>query len=398
MEIHKPYLFIELNDKKFIFLVVEYNEENNFKILESTQINSEGIMNGKIINADISSKVIRENIDIIEKKIKFNFKNVTIINNQDNFQCINISGYKKLDGSQIQNQDISFILNNIKNLINENEQNKSLVHLFNSNFILDNNIHDNLPVGLYGEFYSQHLTFFLLPKNELKNIKLVFNKCDINVERIISKKFVEGIDLIKENNNSFTIINLGKNKSHISVFINSSFVYSESFSFGTDIIMRDVSKICSLDMDIVKIIFAEVSFDKISKDSSNEYLNNKYFKNSTFRKISLLHLRNIIEARVNEIIKLTHQKNINLKYLNTQNENIYLKFQDSNIFKNCKIIFEKNYDNKNKIKFISLNEEEYLTGCLNSAELTSKGWEKEAIPIIQTKKSLISRIFSTIFN
>ena len=74
MEIHKPYLFIELNDKKFIFLVVEYNEENNFKILESTQINSEGIMNGKIINADISSKVIRENIDIIEKKIKFNFK------------------------------------------------------------------------------------------------------------------------------------------------------------------------------------------------------------------------------------------------------------------------------------------------------------------------------------
>jgi len=32
-----------------------------------------------------------------------------------------------------------------------------------------------------------------------------------------------------------------------------------------------------------------------------------------------------------------------------------------------------------------------------SAELIGKGWEKEAIPTIQTKKSIISRIFSIFF-
>ena len=85
--------------------------------------------------------------------------------------------------------------------------------------------------------------------------------------------------------------------------------------------------------------------------------------------------------------------------MNTKNNTIYFKFEDVNVLKNCKEIFQNNYTNKDTIKFIFLtNNEEYLKGCLNSAELTSKGWEKEAIPIIQTKKSAISRIFSAIFN
>ncbi|OUX54343.1 MAG: hypothetical protein CBE47_01150 [Pelagibacteraceae bacterium TMED287] len=398
MEIHKPYLFIEIDDKNFVFLTVEYNEENNFKILDSFSINSEGITDGKVINADTCSRVIRDSLDIIEKKIKFNFKNVTVVNNQDNFQCINISGFKKLDGSQILNQDISFILNNIKNLINDCEQQKSLIHLFNSNFILDNNTLDNLPVGLHGEFYSHDLTFYLLPKNDLRNIKLVFNKCEINVERIICKKFVEGIDLIKNNGNSFTVINLRKEKSHVSIFINSSFVYSESFSFGTDIIMRDVSKICSLDLKIVKKIFSSLSFDEKNKDYNNAYLEKKFFEGSNFRKISISHLKDIIDARIKELVNLIHKSNINLKYFNTKNNIVCFKFEDESIPQSCKSIFKNNYREKDEVRFISSDKDEHLKGCINSAELTSKGWEKEAIPIIQTKKSIISRIFSSIFN
>ena len=38
MKINKPYLFIELNDKKFIFLIVEYNEDLDFKILDATEV------------------------------------------------------------------------------------------------------------------------------------------------------------------------------------------------------------------------------------------------------------------------------------------------------------------------------------------------------------------------
>ena len=160
MQINKPYLFIEINDEKFVFLVVEYNEDFNFKVIDSLSIKSKGVLQGKIVDVNASSKIIKENLNLIEKKINYTFQNTTIINNQDNFNCINISGFKKLSGSQILDEDISYILNQIKKKIVENYSTYSLVHLFNSNFILDNQNLDNLPIGLYGDFYSHHLSFF----------------------------------------------------------------------------------------------------------------------------------------------------------------------------------------------------------------------------------------------
>ena len=48
--------------------------------------------------------------------------------------------------------------------------------IFNSKSILDGISIENLPIGLFGDFYSHELTFFLIDNNDLKNIKQVFNK------------------------------------------------------------------------------------------------------------------------------------------------------------------------------------------------------------------------------
>ena len=55
MKFDYPNLFIEINEEKIIFLVVKYNEDLEFTVLETTIINSDGILNGKIIELpDIS--------------------------------------------------------------------------------------------------------------------------------------------------------------------------------------------------------------------------------------------------------------------------------------------------------------------------------------------------------
>ena len=126
-------------------------------------------------------------------------------------------------------------------------------------------------------------------------------------------------------------------------------------------------------------------------------LKGDFFKsNSLIENIS--HLKDIIDARIKELVNLIHKSNINLKYFNTKNNIVCFKFEDESIPQSCKSIFKNNYREKDEVRFISSDKDEHLKGCINSAELTSKGWEKEAIPIIQTKKSIISRIFSSIFN
>ena len=54
--------------------------------------------------------------------------------------------------NQILPEDISYILNDVKTKIVETENQKSIIHLFNSIYLLDNKLIKNLPIGLHGNF------------------------------------------------------------------------------------------------------------------------------------------------------------------------------------------------------------------------------------------------------
>ena len=98
---------------------------------------------------------------------------ILIIDNFD-YSCVNISGFKKLNGSQVLKENISYILNSLKLAITENEKQKTILHIFNSKSVLDGTTIENLPIGLFGDFYNHELTFFLIRNNDLKNIKQIF--------------------------------------------------------------------------------------------------------------------------------------------------------------------------------------------------------------------------------
>ena len=401
MKNEKPYLFIELNDDTIIFLVVQYNSNGDFKVLDKIADNSEGISGGRIVNIESLLNIIKKNLNIIEKKIEYIFKKATIIINQNNYKCINVSGYKKTNGSQISMEDISRILNNIKKLIIDNEKNYSLIHLFNTEFTLDNENLEKMPIGLHGDFYNHHVTLHLLPKIDLKNQKLLFDKCHIDVEKIIMKSFVRGLANLKkfENENKIiALINIGKKNSSISIFKNSSFLYAENFSFGSDIIIKDILKLCFLNEESVKLIFNDLIFTNLIQSQKDSYLDEKYFINTPFKKISHSHLENIISARTEEIIEIIYKKNTNIKNFHNQNETIYISFEDEEVEANLKAIFKKFFTFHESVTFYNTINNPHLSTIYLAAELVGKGWEKEAIPITHTKKSLISRLFSALFN
>ena len=399
MNINEPYLFIGINDSNFIFFVVKYDENFSFTVLEKVEVKSGGVKNGKIIDVEISSKILKENLKIIEKKIDFTFKKSVILTNQNNLSCINITGFKKLNGSQILNEDISYILNEAKNLLIENRPNLNLIHIFNSSFILDQAELDNLPIGLYGEFYSQQLTFFLIPKNDEKNLKLVFNKCGIDLEKIILEPFVNDLELLKKNSdNIFSSINIGKLTSSISVFYKSSFIYYEVFNFGSDIIINDVCKVCSLTNETVRKIFSENIFNNLDIDKEEKYLDDRYFNKSTFRKISFSHLDDIIFSRISEITNIIYLKNINTAQIKSKNEFIYFNFEDEDISENIKNNFKKIFQDRQKLYFPRPTQDERFKKFFSAADLFVNGWNKEAIPLIHTKKSIISRLFASMFD
>ena len=163
----------------------DVDENENFILLETIKIPIIGIDDKKIINPTLIQNAIKENIYLIEKKLDFIFKDVILLINNFNQSIINFSGFKNLNGSQLSKDNITYILNSLKSKISEVEDKKMIIHIFNTKYILDKKSMDNLPVGLFGNFYSQELSFCLIEKNDYKNLENIFLKCNLKNKKII---------------------------------------------------------------------------------------------------------------------------------------------------------------------------------------------------------------------
>jgi cell division protein FtsA len=400
MKLNEPNLIVSLNDEKIIFFVISFNEKKNYKLIKNIILDSNGIQNGKIVDTKAVSQLIKKNINLIEDELDHFFSKAYVIINPSNINCLNISGYKKLNGSQVSKEDITYILNDIKKIISSNEDDQSLVHLFNSSFSLDSDNLDNLPIGLFGEFYNQNMTFFLVNKNVLKNIELTFNSCGVNIDRIILKPFVDGINFLLNNqdNKNFISITLESNRINISLFKNKSYVLAQDFSFGIDLIVKDISKLCSLKKIEVDSFLKAINLEEVLEKNKEACLDKLFFLNSPYRKIKYQLIVDIIAARLDEFIEICFIKNTNLNYFKKNNNAIYITIERSEYFKNIKYSFQKNKFINPKFVFGNSDENSALSTLSGTAELISKGWEKEAIPVIQPKKSLISSFFSKLFS
>jgi len=397
MQTNTPNLFVELNELNYVFVAITFDEDQNIKILKKIITTSDGFNKNKFINIDQVSELVKKNIEIIEASLNHIFKEVTIIIENFDCTCVNISGFKKLNGSQLNKDNISYIINSLKLAVTENEKQKTILHIFNSKSVLDGTSVENLPIGLYGDFYNHQLTFFLIENNDYKNIRQIFNKNNLNVNKILLKNYSEGTQLINQNNSTETFykLKINKDNSYINYFYKASFIYEEKFNFGTSIIFKDIEKICSINLSTIENAFSNKFI--LNSSGSDEFLEKKYFTNINYRKIRKKLIIDIAKARINEIANIILTKNINVQSFEKENCKIYISIQDKLIFNNFKENFKFFVSQNDNFETHLVNNLEIEELIKNTVNLSIYGWKKEAIPIIQTKSSLITRIFKSLF-
>ena len=391
-------LYLEINNSSFIFLVGESNENENFKIAYKLEIPLQGIENSRITNLEKVTDVIKKNIYIIEQELNHTFKEVVLILENFELTFINLSGFKKLNGSQILRENITYILNNLKSYIDKTESKKTILHIFNSKFYLDNKKVENLPIGLFGDFYSHELSFTLMNSNDEKNLKTIFHNCNLKLKKIFIKSFLKGANISNsfKNKETFFQIKISERNSKIFYFENNSLKFEQNFAFGTDIIINDISKVTSLKTDTVKIILNKI--DLRNNISENELIKKELFESDVFRKIKEKLIYNIASARIKEIIELMLTKNVNFLNYNKVSNDVFFEIDTKSQLINLEGIFERiflMYGNYNLIPMKSLTSENLINTVNN---LVYFGWKKEAIPVLQVKKSVFARFFDKIFS
>ena len=399
---------IELGNLNIKCLIFKVKENNDVEILSTSIIQTEGIHNGVVINLSKASKAIRSCISIAEKKAKILLKKINVVFEGPEFLSTKFTKHKKINGSKIHRDDITFLLNEAKKQLILNDKKQSIIHIFNHNYVVDGKAFDDEPIGVYADSLSHEMTFITIPKNNLKNINQAFIDCDIEIERLISNTFALGAKLLNNKELEFgsVLIDVGFEKISLGLFKNLALVHSTTLPLGINHITKDISKVCSLSLEESLLIRNNFDFSYQNNKNlfdENDYLKNSYFINSSFRKISKNLILNVIKARLDEIFESV-KKQIIIPEFNLNSGISFLLVGGGsnlpNIEKYCEKFFETG------IKKISRNNSEQgenlennFASCLGALKIIKDGWETEAIPEKVDKNakkiSFLAKIFKS---
>ena len=390
-------LFLEINNLNYIFFVGKNDEENNFQIIFKQEVPLAGIEDDKISSLEKVFSTIKQNLYLIEQKLEHTFNEIVLILDNFNLTFLNLTGYKKLNGSQVLRENIIYILNTLKSCVVEIEKKKNILHIFNSKFYLDKKKIENLPIGLFGDFYSHELSFVLINKNDYSNLENILDKCGLKIKKILVKSFISGALTSNNNKNLDTFFNLkiNENNSKIFYYENNCIKSEQNFKFGADIIIKDISKITYLNFDTINMILKQMEFKENIKE--DELIDKFFFRKTDYRKIKKKLIYDIALARIEEMLKIILFKNINYINYNKMSKNIFFEIDDRVTSNFLEKIFKMEISNKNSFKVNIIKNTSYDRMLQTAYEIVHFGWKKEAIPIIHSKISLTKRFFEAIF-
>ena len=389
-------LYLEINNLNFIFFVIE-SDESNFKIKYKLDVPIKGIEKDRILDLEKSFIIIKENIYLIEQKLNHTFKEIVLIVENFNPTFINLTGFKKLNGSQVLKENITYILNTLKSCVDETENKKTILHIFNSKYYLDDKKTENLPIGLFGDLYSHELSFTLINSNDYKNLNYIFEKCNLKIKKVLIKSFVKGANISENLNNTGTFfqITINQDNSKVIYFENDSLKFTQKFNFGSSIIIKDISKITALKKETVKKILEKIEFKNEKFD--NDLLEKEFFEDNENRKIKKKLIYDIALARIKEISELLIFENVNLKFYIKNSKDIFLEIDSAVNPKGLRKIFKTIFSANNSFEVNFLNNLSFNSFSKTINKLVQYGWKKEAIPISKSKKSIIAKFFDAIF-
>ena len=328
--------------------------DNKYECIYSSKIEIE--KNSEIKNAENSLKdLVRD----AEKELTTHLDNVNILYDSSKFYSIDLSIKKNFDQLTFVDEHYNNLIDEANFIISENNFKDQIIHIFIKNIIIDNNKKlEAISNNTKTKFLILDLKFICLNKSLIYEISSIFKKNNLNISNIYCSSYVKTFFYKKmlEIKNNFIFLDIGYERTSALIFNDNKFDSFNSINLGGNSITKDISKILKLDMEFsenLKIKYNknenEISFDSKNFDDINLY------SEITKKKISIDLLKQVIEARVDEIIELAINKNNYFKKIDTLDKPSIIFIGDGS-----KLIFNNyNLKTKNKFsKFINYEENE----------------------------------------
>ena len=385
--------------------IFSFNIDGQPKLIGFSKKKTKGIHNSIIINFDHAIDSIQACLAEAEKKSQISLNKINILIDPIETITTRLTKFKKISGSKIEKDDVNFLLKEAKRQVDLNDSKLSNIHIFNYKYVVDNKLFKDFPFNIYADQFSQENSFLGVPKNILKNISEVFSSCDIEINKLISCSYALGACCFSQEQIDYGcgVVDIGYEKTSLAIFKNSSLIHAASFPIGSNHITKDIARGCYLSEIDSEIIKKNISiFKNLDQDSSkDEFLSDSFFSNSKYRKISSQFVKDIISARLDEIINKVFRE-INFLQFDSIKQNLIFTGGGSRLNDLTEIVNNKSpggvIDSEldDLIPFKNIDRE--LLPCYGAMNILTEGFVSEAIAIPNKDQTSKNGFFTRIFD
>jgi len=319
---------LDLGSHKIKLLIISLNNNNYIDIHAKCSIDSSGIKKGDVVDIEKLRINIKSIIDTVEKELDFKIKNIYVGINSINFNFLTFGLSRNIGSYEIEEKkDLQNLIDLAAGIFYQNFANNKIIHFFNSGFYLDKKNYVENPLGLISKTLDANFSFLSLEKNTIANFDKVFSIQGIKVARYFYTPLASSILSADQSSleKGFVNIDLGFDKTSITMFENSKILFAKNVPIGSFHINNDLIKAIDIDKSLAEKI--KINFDKILKGQ----IDNSIKLEIENKKASIEMVIKIVEARIDEIIYHIYKNIIYCKSLNKAARKIILTGGGSNL-------------------------------------------------------------------
>ena len=287
----------------------------------SEKIYSSNIKINEILENDNLDKALKKLVRDAEKQLSTHLADVNILYDSSEFNFIDFSIKKSFDQPTLISKHYKSLVEEANFIISENNFRDQVIHIDINNIIVDDNRKlENLFDDIKIKSLILEIKFICLKKSTINNLSNKFKKNNLNILSIYCSSYVKSFFYKKNINtkNNFIFLDIGYERTSALFFNNNKFQFLNSVPIGGNNITKDISKVLKLDISYsedLKTKFNknenEISFNKISTNDIN------LFSEISEKNISIDLLKQVIQARVDEIINISIIQNNYFKNINS---------------------------------------------------------------------------------
>ena len=325
-------------------------------------------------NMDNSNRIIRELIQKAEKKIGVHINNVNLLIDSPYFFSIDISLKKNLEGKKATNEDIQYLLQEGRQLIQSNYGDKKIIHIIIEKFIFDNKEFDDLPdEKIECNSLCLEIKFICLSNLIFDQLNKNLNENQLSIRNIFCSSYVKSLDYnnLFDNFNKKVFLDIGYKKTSITIFSKKKLIFFHCIPVGSNHITSDISQVLKItkeDSEAIKLGLKE-SHTIFSEKINQEFVLDSKIKKKFGQSISIDLLQKVIYARIDEILNLCFKK-INFSSIANDKKNILIFIGEGSKLLHSNSIYLK--DEFNFISEMNFFEENNKKICMSGYNFNKK--------------------------